>query len=106
MTDAVVRDLILGYEPKRREVQAFGTTLTVQEMSGATYFEYAKRIDDTKDTAVRMALAIVYSVVDAHGNLVFTPDDVEALARKPVKELDRVSSVAVDLSMSRGESGN
>jgi hypothetical protein len=76
--------------------------VTVTALNGPRRLAYAKaqwgEDGKLKDGDRQDAILVVFSVVDADGELLFTVDDVETLWQKSSAAMDRVFKVATRLS--------
>lgn len=94
------RDSILAakdFETETVEVPEWGGSVCVRMMSGRERdrFEADQRRDPYRDIRARLAAA---TLCDEAGALLFTPADIEALAAKSSKALDRVFDAAVRIN--------
>lgn len=86
------------------DIPEWGGTINVRGMSGheRDQFEQSLIQQRGKDQRVNMknarAKIVVLCAVDEDGNRIFTDTDISALGRKSAKALDRIFTVAQDLS--------
>jgi hypothetical protein len=103
--DAVIR------EPKTKEVEAFGKTVTVIEMEATDRLEYYSFISKIQDDSVSSERAgvlnyayIVVKCAVENGERVFSDDEVEAVAKtKDFDSLANIYHAAADLNGLRTE---
>lgn len=82
-------------------VPEWGGSVMVRGLDGAGRDKYDSQIigeDGKADLANARASLVAMSVVDEDGKLLFTADDVAALGAKSAAALERVVSVAQELS--------
>lgn len=92
----LTRDQILGADDLKREtiaVPEWGGDVVVSEMTGATRDAWEQTL--MGEGAGKMNIAnlrarlFAFGAVDEKGNLLFTPEDAEALGKKSAKALER-----------------
>ena len=102
-----LRDKILNTEDLQREpveIEEWGETVYVREMTGAERDEYESGLIANRDLPMGerikglRALLVVMCTVDADGKSVFTPDDIEAVAAKNARALDKIVNVASSIN--------
>jgi len=97
----LTRDQILqakNPKPIKVEVPEWGGDVYIRSMSSKQRDDYeadaAKGID-RKNFRARM---VAMTACDEEGNLLFTEEDIEALAEKDCKPMSRLLSIALDLN--------
>jgi len=86
------------------EIPEWGGTLRVQSLTGAErdIFETSVMIGKGKNRDVNTknirSKLVIMAVVGEDGQKIFSPEDIEALGQKNAAALDRVFSVAQELS--------
>ncbi len=104
----LTKEMILAASDLKTEdvaVPEWGGTVRVSEMSGEGYADYLSHAfpenDSQKAVSARRFAAVVVActVVDEAGARLFSIEDVEALAKKSRKALDRVFEVANRLNL-------
>ncbi len=102
-----IKDVILKSSIKQEKVELkdLGITVTLQEMDAARMEQYERliyKIDDDGnlniDTKNLKSKMVAFSVVDDNGNLIFTAEDVEKLARSRGGVVKKLSDVAGKLN--------
>lgn len=102
------KEMILAAQDRKFkdvEVPEWGGSVRVMEMSGEAYADYLENAFPQQEVGrkpnARRFAAVVVSccIVDAAGERLFSVQDVEALAKKSRKALDRVFEVADELNM-------
>jgi hypothetical protein len=91
--------ILAAADLKYGEVDApeWGGTLRIREFDAAARDVWRAAIDrDSGDMAITLACAL--AIVDSEGRQLFGRDDVEALARKSPKVLDRVFAAVIDIN--------
>lgn len=95
-----LKALILAAPDLRREtvsIPEWGVDLSVVQMNGRELTGYRAAIRD-KDGAEVAAALVVYSVQDAAGAHVFTPEDIPALLDKSPSIIARLAAVAMKVN--------
>jgi len=101
------RDAILSAQDVNKkyvEIPEWGGGVYVRGMTGKERDDYEASIVSQKGTSTKMnmknarAKLVVLCTVDEEGNKIFQSGDVLALGNKSSKALDRIFSVAQDLS--------
>jgi len=101
----LTKEAILSANDLKREtvnVPEWGGDVLIQEMSGAQRDAYEAHITDTgEDMRKRTVRAryVAFSIIGEDGEPMFSVDDVEALAKKNAKALDRVFAAAAELNI-------
>lgn len=93
---SLTRDQILGCDDIKTEevsVPEWGGVVRVKCMSGHERNRLEALMRERKGEDARSAI-VAMSAVDESGELLFTPADVDALARKSWTALERVAEVA------------
>jgi len=101
-----VRELILSARDLRTEtieVPEWGTTVTLREWDGATRDRFDALALEARERGGKIpprlrAWVAAMSIVDESGELVFGEPDIEALARKSARALDRIVEAALKLN--------
>ena len=99
-----LRERILAKKCKTLEVNAFGQTLTVREMTGETMERYVALVERYTSVAESYALMVALHVVDEEGNLLFSEEDIPRLSRLSFAKLKKLADVAESLSKLYSES--
>lgn len=97
------RDEILAPRPLAREevlVPEWGSTVYVRVMSGFERDAYEADLLSNKDKRLEnmRARLLVRCACDANGNLLFTPEDADALGAQNWQALDRLAAAAQKLN--------
>ncbi len=82
------------------EVPEWGITLYVKTMTGAERDRWElQQAESRRRNRINLRASLVaITACDSNGDLVFSPDDVEALGRKSAAALDRIAEVAMRLN--------
>lgn len=99
----LTREQILAADDLKSEVvpvPEWGGEVRVGMMSGARRdaFEDSLRTDGALDLSNRRAKLVAAALIDEQGNALFTSADIEALGRKSMAALDRVTGIAQRLN--------
>ncbi|MEW6048250.1 MAG: hypothetical protein AB1609_17535 [Bacillota bacterium] len=107
MGKLLTRDEILKVQDlpvEEIEVKEWGGFLRVRGLTGAERDAFEQSVVETRGRNTRMNLKniraklVAMTVVDEHGNRLFTDEDAELLGRKSATALNRVFEVAQRLS--------
>ncbi len=93
-----LRDAVLR-EPKTKDIEAFGKTVTVSEINAydrLDYFNYIRRLQDSGESderlGVRMSAFLMVKSAVENGERVFADDEVEAIA-DTIRDMDGLNAV-------------
>ncbi len=98
---ALTRDHILSvpdFEVRPVAVPEWGGTVYVRTITGGQAEQYYAALRGGASDRNVMARLVAYAACDERGNLLFRPEDIDALAARSFRALERVFDAAMQLN--------